>query len=137
MHLRAYNENKNIGAVIHTHSPYATCFAAAEKPLNGKFLTETIMSIGDIPCAPYALPGSEEVPNSIADYCKKYNGVLLAHHGVLTWGRDLIQAYMRMESIEFFAKMSFFEKVFPDGFPKLDNKQVKELEAIRNNNFSS
>ncbi len=131
MHLRVYKENPTIGGVVHAHSPYATCMAAAEKSLNGVFLTETLMGLGEVPCAPFAMPGTEEVPESIAPYCKDYNAVLLAHHGVLTWGKDLMQAYMRMESVEFFAQATLLEKLIPGGYPELTKEQIQGLEVIR------
>ena len=131
MHLRVYLENPDVGGVVHAHSPYATCAAAAEKSLDGEFLTETLMGVGKVPCAPFAMPGSEEVPDSIAPYCKDYNAVLLAHHGPLTWGKDLMQAYMRMESVEFFAQVTLMENLIPGGYPKLTAEQVQGLEDIR------
>lgn len=134
MHLRVYRENPVVGGVVHAHSPYATCAAAAEKSLDGLFLTETLMSIGNVPCAPFAMPGTEEVPDSIAPYCRDYNAVLLAHHGVLTWGKDLMQAYMRMESVEFFARITIMENLIPGGYPKLTEAQIRGLEEIRRKN---
>ena len=89
------------------------------------------MGIGEVPCAPFAMPGTEEVPKSIAPFCKDYNAVLLAHHGVLTWGKDLMQAYMRMESVEFFAQVTLLEKMIPEGYPKLTDAQARGLEEIK------
>ena len=131
MHLRVYRENPDVGGVVHAHSPYATCAAAAEKSLDGEFLTETLMGVGKVPCAPFAMPGSDEVPESIAPYCRDYNAVLLAHHGPLTWGKDLMQASMRMESVEFFAQVTLMESLIPGGYPKLTAEQVQGLEEIR------
>jgi len=131
MHLRVYRENSRIGGVVHAHSPYATCAAAAEKSLDGVFLTETLMGLGEVPCAPFAMPGSEEVPDSVAPFCKDYNAVLLAHHGALTWGKDLMQAYMRIESLEFFARMTLMENLIPGGYPKLTEDQIQGLSDIR------
>ncbi|MCR4558264.1 MAG: class II aldolase/adducin family protein [Saccharofermentans sp.] len=131
MHLRVYRENPLVGGVVHAHSPYATCAAAAEKALDGAFLTETLMGLGTVPCAHFAMPGTEEVPDSIAPYCRDYNAVLLAHHGALTWGKDLMQAYMRMESLEFYARMTLMESLIPGGYPRLTEEQIKGLEEIR------
>jgi len=131
MHLRVYCENSQIGGVVHAHSPYATCAAAAEKTLDGVFLTETLMGLGEVPCAPFAMPGSDEVSDSVAPFCKDYNAVLLAHHGALTWGKDLMQAYMRMESLEFFARMTLMENLIPGGYPKLTEELIHGLSEIR------
>ena len=89
------------------------------------------MGLGTVPCARFAMPGTEEVPDSIAPYCRDYNAVLLAHHGALTWGKDLMQAYMRMESLEFYARMTLMESLIPGGYPRLTENQIKGLEEIR------
>ena len=85
------------------------------------------MGLGEVPCAPFAMPGTDEVPDSVAPYCKDYNAVLLAHHGALTWGKDLMQAYMRMESLEFFARMTLMENLIPGGYPSLTEEQIQGL----------
>ena len=63
-------------------------------------LTETVFNLGVVPVAPYATPGTQEVPESIAPFCRTHNAVLLANHGALTWGRNAMEAYYRMESLE-------------------------------------
>ena len=50
-------------------------------------------------------PSTDEVPDSIDRYVKDHNTVLLANHGVLTWGRDLTEAYFRMETMESYAQI--------------------------------
>ena len=62
MHLRAYRENQDIRAVCHAHPPICTCFAIAGIPLNTPVLAEAIITLGDVPIAPYAELGSGEVP---------------------------------------------------------------------------
>ena len=70
-------------------------------------MVEGILALGCVPLAHFALPGTTDVPDSIAPYCKNYNAVLLANHGALTWGNSLIQAYYRMETMEYYAKIHF------------------------------
>ena len=78
MHLRVYRENPEVNAVVHAHPPAATSYAIAGLPLNHAIMTEAVMGIGEIPLAPYAMPGTEEVPNSIAPFVKTHNACLLA-----------------------------------------------------------
>lgn len=105
MHLRVYQENPEIQAVVHAHPPVSTAFAIAGIPLDRAILAEAVVQLGSVPIAPYALPGTQEVPDSIAPYCKDYNAVLLANHGALTWGRNLMEAYFRMETLEYYATL--------------------------------
>lgn len=105
MHLRVYQENPEVRGVVHAHPPMATSFAVAGIPLDQPILAEAVVQLGTVPIAPYALPGSHEVPDSIAPYCKHCNAVLLANHGALTWGRNLMEAYFRMETLEYYATL--------------------------------
>ncbi len=105
MHLRAYRENPDIRAVCHAHPPICTCFAIAGIPLETPVLAEAIITLGDVPIAPYAELGSKEVPEVIATYCHTHNGILLVNHGAVTWGEDPYAAYYRLESMEYYANI--------------------------------
>ena len=105
MHLLVYRERPDVGAVVHAHPPVSTAFAICRRPLSQKYLTETISGLGEVPVAPYALPSTREVPDSIRPYVAHHNAVLLANHGVLTWGKDLWTAFDRMETVEQTAKI--------------------------------
>jgi L-fuculose-phosphate aldolase len=104
MHLRCYAERPDIGAVIHAHSPYATAFAAANKPIDGSRLVELALTIGDVPVAPYAPPGTEAVGDVIAPLLARHDVILLQNHGAVAVGRDLYEAFCRMETLELCAK---------------------------------
>jgi L-fuculose-phosphate aldolase len=131
MHLRVYNENPEVNAVVHAHPPVATSFAIAGISLDKPVLPEAVVLLGTVPVAPYALPGTEEVPNSIAPYCKDHNAVLLANHGALTWGRDLIEAYYRMESLEHYATMLMYSNNIIKQANELNCSQISDLINIR------
>jgi L-fuculose-phosphate aldolase len=105
MHLRVYQENPNARAAIHAHSPIATAFACAGIALDQPVLAEAATLLGPIPVAPFAMPGTSAVADSIAPYLRDYRGVLLANHGVLTWGPSLTEALYRMERVEYVAAL--------------------------------
>lgn len=105
MHLKVYKEKPEVKAVVHAHPLTATALATAGIPLDKALLPEAIITLGIVPISQYATPSTEEVPESIADYLKDYNAVLLANHGALTWGRDIFEAYYRMETVEFYSKI--------------------------------
>ena len=71
-------------------------------------LTETVFNLGVVPVAPYATPGTQEVPESIAPFCRTHNAVLLANHGALTWGPTLLSAFDRLETVEQTAKVFYY-----------------------------
>ncbi|WP_313800152.1 class II aldolase/adducin family protein [Cytobacillus sp.] len=131
MHLRVYNENPEVNAVVHAHPPVATSFAIAGINLDKPVSPEAVVLLGTVPVAPYATPGTQEVPDSIAPYCKDYNAVLLANHGALTWGSDLIQAYYRMESLEHYALMLMYSNNIINKANELSCSQISDLINIR------
>ncbi len=127
MHLRVYKENMNVGAVVHAHPPVATAFSVANIELTKPILIENVLLLGPVHIAPYAKPGTEEVPESIAPYCKDYKGVLLANHGALTWGSDLMEAYYRLESMEHYAKILMYTNKILGSKNELSKNQIEDL----------
>ena len=89
-----------------------------------------VVQLGSVPVAQYALPGSEAVADSVAPYCRDYNGLLLAHHGVVSWGENVFQAFYRLESIEYYAKVTLYSKLLGEE-KLLSTSQVDELIALR------
>jgi L-fuculose-phosphate aldolase len=108
MHLRVYEENPEVMGVTHAHPPMATAFAVAGIGLEKPILTEGVTNLGVVPVAKYATPGTQEVPDSIAPFVKGYNAVLLANHGALSWGRDVYEAFFRLESVEYYASLLMY-----------------------------
>ena len=131
MHLRAYQENPELLSVCHAHPPICTCFAIAGIPLDVPVLAEAVITIGDVPVAPYAELGSKEVPEVIAPYCHTHNGVLLANHGAVTWAEDPYSAYYRLESMEYYANILMITGKILKEQNTLTEEQVERLLAMR------
>jgi len=131
MHLRLYRENPNICAVTHAHPPVSTAFAAAGLALDIPVIQEAVVQLGVVPLAPFALPGSIELADSVVPFCKTYNGALLENHGALSWGRDLMEAFFRLESIEHYARILMYGKII--GQKPLESEQIASLLDIRKN----
>ena len=131
MHLRAYRENEALRSVCHAHPPICTSFAVAGIPLESPILAEAVITLGDVPIAPYAELGTEAVPNAIAPYCHTHNGVLLANHGVVTWAEEPYAAYYRLESMEHYAKILLITDKLLGSQQQLSDEQVERLIAMR------
>lgn len=131
MHLRVYRENPDVRAVVHAHPPVGTSFAIAGIALDRPILPEAVVQLGTVPVAPYATPGTQEVPDSIAPFCRTHNAVLLANHGALTWGDDPMQAYMRMESMEYYALVTMYTGFVLGRANELTHAQVDRLIETR------
>lgn len=104
MHREIYRKREDIKAVVHTHPVYATAFALAGKNLPENYLIETCIMLGKTALADYAAPGSPELVDAIIPHIKECNAVLLKNHGALTLGKDLEDAFNKMEVMESIAK---------------------------------
>jgi len=100
LHLAAYCQRSDVGAVIHAHPPTATGFAVAGLSLQCCALPEAVVLLGDVPVAPYAIPGTPELAQVVGVYASGHNAFLLANHGAVTMGASVMEAYQRMEVLE-------------------------------------
>lgn len=107
MHLRVYQKRPDIAAVVHAHPIFATSFAVMGRALDSPIMPEVIVNFGKIPLAPYGTPSTAEIPDAIEPYLADYQAILLESHGALTWAKDLTAAYMKMESLEFYAELLY------------------------------
>ncbi len=131
MHLRVYAEDGDLRAVMHAHPPFSTAFAVAGIPLDAPILAEALLLLGEVPVAPFALPGTREVPEAVAPFVRGHRGILLANHGSLTWATDPVQAFYYMESIEHYAKISYFSQFGLGQARPLTDGQIAALEKRR------
>lgn len=130
MHLKVYEERPDVFAVVHAHPPYATTYAIANEPLNRPITAEAIVALGEVPVAPYGTPSTSEIPENIQPYLADHNALLLANHGALSWGADLRQAYMRMETLEFYARMMFQAEVLGRA-RELTEEELRVLKTLK------
>lgn len=114
MHLQVYRMRPDVSAVVHAHPPVATAFTLAGYPFNTKVLPEVWMKLGKVPVAPYATPFTDEVPRSIEPYIMESRAILLRRHGAIAFGANLMEACMRMEKIEHFARVLFYASMMED-----------------------
>ncbi|HEY1936779.1 MAG TPA: class II aldolase/adducin family protein [Candidatus Angelobacter sp.] len=105
MHLTIYRMRPDVGAVVHAHPCTATGFASAGIALDEPLCSEVVITLGEVPLAPYATTGTMELSDSLRPYIPFHDAILMANHGVVTYGEDLCRAYMRMEAVEHYAKV--------------------------------
>lgn len=106
LHLKVYRERPDVRAVVHAHPPTACGFAVAGIEPDPCMMPEAVVSIGErIPMTPLALPFGEEGAEALTGLTQDFDAVLLAHHGVFTWGDDLEQAFLRLELVEHLSRI--------------------------------
>lgn len=118
IHSFIYEKRPDVSVVIHSHAPYAMAAALAEQEINTWAVPEAVVSLGSgIPAVSFEELGAV-LPH--------YDAILMKGNGVFTWGKNLEQAFLRMELVEHLAKV--FSLSMPLGGPKQpDRESVKEL----------
>ena len=130
MHMRVYKERPDVNSVVHAHPLYATSFAIAGIPLTEPIMPEAVIALGCVPIAEYGTPSTEEIPDAVSKYVQHYDAVLLENHGALSYSDSLINAYYKMESLEFYAQLLYQSRLL--GGPKrLSDAQVQRLYELR------
>jgi L-fuculose-phosphate aldolase len=106
LHRALYGARSDIGAIIHTHSVYASTFACLDQEIPAVHYVAAYA--GDrVPVAPYALFGTEELARNTAESIGSYNAVLLRNHGLVAVGPTLAAAFICAEEIEFVARVCY------------------------------
>ena len=130
MHLLIYQRRPDVGGIVHAHPPAATGYAVAGLALDKAVLPEVVVSLGRVPLARYATPGSPALNKALRNLVSQYDAILLANHGLVTLGKDLLGAFFHMETVEQFARISLVAKLL--GRQALLSKQeVQKLRAAR------
>jgi L-ribulose-5-phosphate 4-epimerase len=101
MHVGVYRDRADVGAVVHTHQPYASIFALINQPIPALF-DEVALAIGEtVDVVPYAFSGTpelaENVRRAVANGCDCF---VLQNHGALNLGKNLEQAWKHAELLE-------------------------------------
>jgi L-fuculose-phosphate aldolase len=130
MHLFVYRNRPDVNAVVHAHPPTATGFAAAGIPLDSALCSEIIIALGTVPLASYETPGTPELAEALAPLVYEHDAILMANHGVVTYGSDLLTAYMNMETVEHYAKIALVTHMLGRQKP-LSETHVSKLREIR------
>lgn len=101
-HLHLYREIPGICGVVHTHSNYATAFAALHEPIPLCLTAIADEFGGEIPCTPYVDNGGDAIGRAVMQYRTQAPAILLANHGVFAWGpspREALKAAAMTEDV--------------------------------------
>lgn len=130
MHLLIYRLRPDVHGIVHAHPPTATGFAASGFNLDRPLVCEVVVGLGSIPLARYGTPGTPELTDALEPLIPQHDAILMANHGVVTFGSSLENAYMKMETVEHFAKIALVAHLLGHEQP-LGEKDVEKLVAVR------
>jgi L-fuculose-phosphate aldolase len=125
-----YRMRPDVNGVVHAHPRTATGFAAAGIALDQPLACEVVIGLGQIPLAPYGTPGTPELARTLEPLVPQYDAILMANHGVVTYGSDLRSAYMKMETVEHFAQIALVTHILGRQ-QLLDGEDLEKLVAAR------
>lgn len=128
-HLYVYRHRPDVNGVVHTHSPYATAFAALGRPIP-VYLTAIADEFGGpIPCAGFALIGGEEIGRQVVEHIGASTAVLLKNHGVFTVGTSARAAVKAAVMVEDAARTVWYalqlgtpDEIAPEDVEKLHRR---------------
>jgi L-fuculose-phosphate aldolase len=133
MHLEVYKMRADARVVIHAHPPTAVAYSIAHpeaEEVPGKSFSELILAVGKLPIVPFQLPGSGEMGTALHPFIKKHKVMVLARHGALSFGEDLIEAYNGMERLEHSCEILLKAESFGQ-VTELDEAAIEKLDAMR------
>lgn len=130
LHLFIYHERPEAQAVVHAHPLHATGFAVAGISFEECVTPEIIVTLGSIPLAPYGTPSTQKLPETLRPFVHHNDAFLLANHGAVTVGKELWDAYYKMERLEHYAHILFISRQL-GGEKILPKEQVQELLDLR------
>ena len=104
-HLYVYRHRADVLGIVHTHSPYATSFAALGQPIPA-CLTASAMLGGEIPLGGYAPIGGEAIGQEIISKIGRARAIIMQNHGVFTIGASPQQATKMAVEVEEIAKIT-------------------------------
>ena len=119
-HLYIYRHRPDVGGVVHTHSPYATAFAAVGQSIPVCLTAMADEFGGTIPCAGFALIGGEEIGRQVVEHIGDSPAVLMKNHGVFTLGPTPLAAVKAAVMVEDVARTVWLAKQLgePDVIPE-------------------
>jgi L-fuculose-phosphate aldolase len=107
MHVKIYEKRPDISAIVHAHPVFATTFAVSDTKLDTFITEESGYILGEVAMADHKAPGSGDLARVCSEALEKSNAGLMKNHGAITLGKNLSEAYARMETLEFTAKVYF------------------------------
>lgn len=131
MHLALYRTRPEVGGVVHTHAPYSVFSANLGEDLTEPSLRTGPCCWGRSPPCPGCPWGQRSWRGAVARAAEGHSAALLAHHGAVTWGRDVVQAWHRTQALEQYCKQRYLGLLLGRPIPVLEPEEVRELTVRR------
>ncbi len=131
-HVHIYRHRPDVGGIVHTHSPYATAFAAVNRPIPVYLTAQADEFGGPIPCGGFALIGGEAIGKVVVESIGTSRAVLLKNHGVFTIGQDAEAAVKAAVMVEDVARTTWLalqlgvpDEIAPEDIARLHQRYTQ------------
>jgi len=131
MHLAAFAARPDVAAAVHAHPVNTIALTVAGLPPPTDLLPEAAVALGAVAVAPFATPGTDELPAALAPLLPGHDAILLERHGALCLGRSLLQAFDRMETLERVSRVAVLARLLGRCEPLPPEAVARVLEAAR------
>ena len=116
---------------VHAHPPHATAFAIANVDIPSCLIPEAEVFLGKIGVAKYQTPGTPANAAEVGEVGKVHQAVLMQNHGVIVWGKDVEDAYWKMENIDSYCRTVWIAAGLGGGLHRFTGSQAKDLINLR------
>ncbi len=103
-HLGIMRRVPEAKSCVHAHPVYATAFAVSGVTPPSCLIPEPEVFLGEIGLAKYETPGTPEMSDKVGELAPKHQSILMQNHGVICWGKDVEDAYWKMENTDAFCQ---------------------------------
>jgi L-fuculose-phosphate aldolase len=129
IHLVSYEQRPEMRAVVHAHPPHAVAMSIAGIDLQTPYIPEIVVTIGGIPTADFGTPGTPELAESIRDIVGCSDTVIMKNHGSVTLGKNLLDAFKKLDMIEHTARILWLAHCVGHARPLAPDQVQKLLET--------
>ncbi len=130
-HLAIMKRQPKAKACCHAHPPHATAFAVAKVQPPTCLIPEAEVFLGQIGMSPYQTPGTPENAKAVGEAAVDNMAVLMENHGVITWGKDIEDAYWKMENTDAYCLTIWVASQLGRELTPISGGQAKELITLR------
>jgi len=131
MHLAIYRANPKARAVVHCHPPAATAYAIAGIAPPTGYVPEYEVIVGPVAVAPYETPGTKAFADSVIEHVHDHNTILLANHGVVSWGDTVTHAEWCVEVLDNYCQTLVIGQQLGQRLNQIPPHKMKDLLKVK------
>ncbi|MBI5381481.1 MAG: class II aldolase/adducin family protein [Opitutae bacterium] len=130
-HLGIMKRQPAAKSCVHAHPPHATAFAIANATIPSCLIPEAEVFLGKIAVAKYQTPGTPENADEVGQLGVDHQAILMQNHGVIVWGKDVEDAYWKMENIDSYCRTVWIAAGLGSGLHRFGPDKLKDLISLR------